>query len=256
MKWAGEGMLAYIRDPAQPGALPGATMRSTALALVVLASASLAGCDASLNREVHVAPGAKGQPGATIVNGRIVVGAEAEVVSDLRTVNGAVAVGRGARLKDLDAVNGSIEVGDDVAAGRIATVNGDLSLGMRAKVGKQLQTVNGRLRAGGGSIVDGDVGTVNGPIELRGVTVRGSVANHAGDLRLLDGTLVEGDVRLAAPDGAHPGTDVVVEGVGVQVRGTLYAERPVRLFVHPSARLARVEGVEPQPLEGTDVPPL
>lgn len=246
-------MLAYIRDPAQPGPLPGEPMRSFALILVVFASASLAGCDASLNREVSVAAGAKGQPGSTTVNGRITVGAGAEVVSDLRTVNGAVSVGKGARLHDLDSVNGSIEVADDVGAGRIATVNGDLVLGMRTKLGKQLRTVNGRLRAGGGSIVDGDVSTVNGPIELRGVTVRGHVANHAGDLRLLDGTLVEGDVHLAAPDGANGTVDVVVIGVGAQVRGSLHAERPIRLFVHPSARLARVEGVTPQPFEGTDV---
>jgi DUF4097 and DUF4098 domain-containing protein YvlB len=228
-------------------------MRTLALTLAVFASVTLAGCDASLNRELSVPAGAKGHHGAATVNGRITVGAGAEVVSDLRTVNGAVSVGRGARLHDLDSVNGSIEVGDDVAAGRIATVNGDLLLGMRAKVGKALRTVNGRLRAGGGSIVDGDVGTVNGPIELRGVTVRGQVVNHAGDLRLLDGTLVEGDVRLAAPDGAGGAVDVVVIGVGAQVRGTLWAERPVRLFVHPSARLARVEGVSPQPFEGTDV---
>ncbi len=230
-------------------------MRCPALALVVLVSA-LAACDTALNREVVIAAGAKGQPGATTVNGRIAVGRDAEVVADLRTVNGAVVVGPGARLHDLDAVNGSILVGDDVGAGRIAAVNGDLTLGMRGRIGKELRTVNGRLRAGGGSVVDGDVRTVNGPIELRGVTVRGQVSNHAGDLRLLDGTLVEGDVVLAAPDGVGGVTDVVVIGVGAQVRGTLKAERPIRLFVHPSARLARVEGVRPQPFEGTDVPPL
>lgn len=231
-------------------------MRRLALAMVVFASASLAGCDSSLNRELFIAAGAKGQHGATTVNGRISVGVGAEVVSDLRTVNGAVSVGKGARLRDLDSVNGSIEVGDDVGAGRIATVNGDLTLGMRAKVGGELRTVNGRLRADGGSIVDGDVRTVNGPIELRGVTVRGRVENHAGDLRLLDGTLVEGDVWLAASDRDSGTVDVVVIGVGAQVRGTLRAERPIRLFVHPSARLARVEGVQPQPFEGTDVTTL
>lgn len=231
-------------------------MRSPALVLVVLASAALAACDASLNRELFVAAGAKGQPGATTVNGRISVGRDSEVVSDLRTVNGSVTVGAGAVLRDLDSVNGSIEVGDGVSAGRIATVNGDLALGMRNRIAKQLRTVNGRLRLGGGSIVDGDVTTVNGPIELRGVTVRGQVGNHAGDLRLLDGTLVEGDVRLAAPDGATDAVDVVVIGVGAQVRGTLSAERPIRLFVHPSARLARVVGVDPQPFEGTDVTPF
>jgi DUF4097 and DUF4098 domain-containing protein YvlB len=231
-------------------------MRSPALVMVVLASALLAACDTSLNREVVIAAGAKGQHGATTVNGGITVGRDAEVVADLRTVNGAVEVGSGAKLHDLDAVNGSITVGDDVGAGRVATVNGDLTLGMRDRIGKELRTVNGRLRAGGGSVVDGDVTTVNGPIELRGVTVRGQVANHAGDLRLLDGTLVEGDVVLAAPDGASATTDVVVIGVGAQVRGTLRAERPIKLFVHPSARLARVEGVTPQPFEGTDVPPL
>lgn len=229
-------------------------MRSPAVVLVAFVSAALAACDVSVNREVFVPAGAKGHHGATTVNGRITVGQDAEVVTDLRTVNGSVEVASGARLHDLDAVNGSIAVADDVAAGRIAAVNGDVVLGMRVKLGKELRTVNGRLSVAGGSIVDGDVTTVNGPIELRGVTVRGQIANHAGDLRLLDGTLVEGDVTLAAPDGANATADLVVVGVGVQVRGTLRAERPIKLFVHPSARLARVEGVTPQPLEGTDVP--
>lgn len=231
-------------------------MRHLALFVVVFASAVLLGCDASLNREIHVPSGAKAQRGALTVNGRITVGAGAEVTGDLRTVNGSITIGAGARLRDLDSVNGSIEVSDDVGAGRIATVNGDLTLGMRAKLSGELRSVNGRLRAGGGSIVDTDVRTVNGPIELRGVTVRGRVENNSGDIRLLDGTLVEGDVLLAAPDRAGGTVDVVVIGVGAQVRGTLRAERQIRLFVHPSARLARIEGVEPLPFEGTDVTAL
>lgn len=232
------------------------TPRAAFTLAVLVASASLAACDAALNGDLIVPAAAVDQRGGLTVNGRIAVGAEAEVDGDLRTVNGDAEVGAGSRLHDLSVVNGRVRIADGVQLGRVACVNGDVTLGMRVKAGGDVATVNGRLQVGGGSIVDGDARTVNGPLELRGATVRGAVENHAGDVRLLDGTLVEGDLRLAPPDQPgrpDPQPDVIVIGVGAQVRGTVRAERPVRLFVHPSARLGKVEGVVPQPFEGTDV---
>jgi hypothetical protein len=132
-------------------------------------------------------------------------------------------------------------------------VNGSVAVGTGAHISGSLGAVNGALRGAGGAIIDGDVRTVNGPIELRGVTVRGAVGNHAGDVRLLDGTLVEGDLELKEPDHSSKHSDAVVIGVGVQVRGVLRAARPVRLFVHPSARLAHIEGATAVAFEGTDV---
>lgn len=233
-------------------------MRRSAPVVVTLCLATwlalAAGCDASLNSDIHVPAAATAQRGAVTVNGRVVVGRDAEVVGNLRTVNGSVSIGTGSRLRDLNSVNGSIEVGDRGQVGAVATVNGDIAVGRRVKLSGDLTTVNGRIQIDGGSVVEGDVRSVNGPLELRGATVHGSVANHAGDVRLLDGTLIEGDLRLAPPDQLGTTQDIVVIGVGAHVRGTLRAERPIRLFVHPSARIGRVEGVEPQLLEGTDVP--
>lgn len=221
------------------------------LALVTL-SLGLVACDAGLNRDIDVAAGARGVGGFT-VNGRIEVGAGAEVSGDLRTVNGSVRIGKQARVGDLNSINGSIMLADRVQVGAVTTVNGSVTLGNGARVAGALGAVNGALRGAGGAIIDGDVRTVNGPIELRGVTVRGAVGNHAGDVRLLDGTLVEGDLELAEPDHANKRSDAVVIGVGVQVRGVLRAARPVRLFVHPSARLGKIEGATAVAFEGTDV---
>lgn len=227
-------------------------MRKLAPAILSLVL-GLAACDGGLNRDIKVAAGARDARGGFTVNGRIDVGGEAVVTSDLRTVNGAVRIGAGARIRDLNTINGAVTLADEAQAGSVATVNGTLAVGAGARIGGSLGTVNGALRGAGGTIVDGDVRTVNGSIDLRGVTVRGAVGNHAGDLRLLDGTLVEGDVELAAPDHSGKRSDAVVIGVGVQVRGTLRAERPIRLFVHPSARVGRIEGAVPVAFEGTDV---
>jgi hypothetical protein len=221
---------------------------------VVGVVAALAACDASFNRDLLVEAGAHAGGGHTI-NGRVEVGARAEVGGALRTVNGTVAVAGDARTGDLATVNGAIVIGPRAQVGELASVNGSIEVGSGSRVGGSVGTVNGGLRAAGGTIVEGEVSTVNGGIDLRGTTVRGSVTNHAGDLRLLDGTLVEGDVLLEAPDHPLGRVDTVVVGVGAQVRGALRVARPIKLFVHPSARLARVEGAQPIPLEGTDVQP-
>jgi hypothetical protein len=213
----------------------------------------LVGCDGGLNRDIAVAAGERGASGGFTVNGRIEVGADAEVAGDLRTVNGSVRVARQARTRDLDSINGSITLAERVQVGGVATVNGSVAVGTGARIAGSLGAVNGSVRGAGGAIVDGDVRTVNGSIELRGVTVRGQVGNHAGDVRLLDGTLVEGDLELAEPDHGNKRSDAVVIGVGVQVRGALRASRPVRLFVHPSARLGSIEGATAVAFEGTDV---
>jgi hypothetical protein len=224
------------------------------LAPVTLSLAlGLAACDGGFNRDIHIADGARDASGGFTVNGRIDVGAAAEVVGDLRTVNGSVRVGTGSHTRDLDSINGSITLAERVEAGAVKTVNGELEVGSGVRISGSLGAVNGAVRGTGGTIVDGDVGTVNGPIELRGVTVRGRVSNHAGDVRLLDGTLVEGDLELAQPDHGSKRSDAVVIGVGVQVRGTVRASRAVRLFVHPSAKLGRIEGATPIAFEGTDV---
>jgi hypothetical protein len=227
-------------------------MRSSAPVALSLCICLVA-CDGGLNRDIVVVAGASGAKGGFTVNGRIEVGDRAEVGSDLRTVNGSVQVGAGAHTRDLDSINGSITLAERVQTGAVSTVNGALAVGSGARVAGSLGAVNGGVRGAGGSIVDGDVRTVNGPIELRGVTVKGHVGNHSGDLRLLDGSLVEGDVLLEEPDQASKHSDVVVVGVGVQVHGVLRVERPVRLFVHPSARIGRVEGATPVAFEGTDV---
>jgi DUF4097 and DUF4098 domain-containing protein YvlB len=227
-------------------------MRSSAPVVLSLCI-GLVGCDGGLNRDIVVDAGAQGARGGFTVNGRIEVGDRAEVGGDLRTVNGSVRVGAGARTRDLDSINGSISLAERVQAGAVTTVNGALAVAGGVRIAGSLGTVNGAVRGAGGSIVDGDVRTVNGPIELRGVTVKGRVGNHAGDLRLLDGSLVEGDVELEEPDQAGDRSDVVVIGVGAQVRGVLRVARPVRLFVHPSARIGRVEGATPVAFEGTDV---
>jgi DUF4097 and DUF4098 domain-containing protein YvlB len=221
----------------------------TAFALSVL----VAGCDLSVNRDIDVPAGAR-SGGAATINGRIAVGAGAVVEGDLRSVNGRIEIGSDARVRDLNTVNGSLRLADGATATSVIGVNARLDLGERVEVAGDVATVNGAINVGGSSVLHRHVIAVNGDILLRGVRVAGAVRNQLGDLRLLDGTQVEGDVVLEMPD--HSGeawTSTVVIGVGVQVRGTLRAERPIKLYIHPTAKVASVEGATPQSYQGTDV---
>lgn len=221
--------------------------------LVLTSTLTLAACEFGVNRDLEFAAGSRAA-GAQTINGRIQVGSAAVIDGDLATVNGRIEVAADASVHDLRTVNGSIRVGAGVKGRNLSGVNARLELGERVELSGSATTVNGSIVSEGSTVIQGEVATVNGDILLRGTRVGRGVSNHLGDVRLLDGTLVEGDLLLEAPDlTGSVRTSLVVIGVGAQVRGVVRAERPIELHVHPTAKLGVVQGATPIPFQGTDV---
>ncbi len=148
------------------------------IALAAFALLFLAGCNAGVNRSFRVANGETVDSGFNSVNGTIRIGKDAEVKGSSHTVNGGISVDDGSRVRDLATVNGSIRL-----AGKV-TVDGDL------------ESVNGGVRCGSGTTVDGDVTTVNGDVDLEGTVIDGSVETINGEVTLRAGSRVKRDVVI------------------------------------------------------------
>ena len=121
-------------------------------------------------------------------------------------------------------------------------------LGERVTVRDDVSTVNGALSAEAGSKIGGSVEAVNGAIRLYNVGVGGDVANVNGGMELHDGTDVQGSLIVRKPRGSSWSDNRrkprIVIGKNVRVRGDLVFEREVELYVHESAEIGKMTGVE------------
>ncbi|MCP4654720.1 MAG: hypothetical protein GY856_04785 [bacterium] len=191
------------------------TKISSALSTIVFLL--VAGCNCAVNRSLRVADGEKVTGGLTTVNGTIRIGEDAEVRGASRTVNGRITVDDGAQVGSLTTVNGAVEIAGNVA------VDGDV------------ETVNGAAECGSGTEVQGDVSTVNGAIRLDGTRVEGRVVTYNGGVTLRDGSRVTRDVVIERTRGRHSDRALeirilqgsVVEG-DIVVRTT---KRPVTVYL-------------------------
>jgi hypothetical protein len=139
--------------------------------------APLVGCFGTINESIHVPAGAH--------SSRLV-----------RSVNGDVRVGEGARVSGASTVNGSILVGRD------------------CEVVNDLKSVNGAVACGEKTQVGGTISTVNGRIDLQGTQVAGNLTTYNGDMRLV-GARVSGDIQILSP--THRGDGDTVEPVVVEL---------------------------------------
>ncbi len=176
---------------------------------IVLATAALVllfatGCNAGVNRSFRVADGETVDSGFNSVNGSIRVGRDAEVKGGSHTVNGRISVDDGSKVGDLATVNGSIHIADKVRVdGDLESVNGGVECGSGTEVNGDISTVNGDVELEG-AIVDGSVETINGEVTLRDASRvkrdvviernRGSSSRKTLEIRVLDGSVIEGDV--------------------------------------------------------------
>lgn len=244
-------------------------MNKHVLASVVLAVLALSAVHAA----TVVAPGTSQDS----VNKSLTVSA-GSAVKDVETVNGSIDVQDGASADEVETVNGSIDVGNNVTLKSLETVNGSIHVGTGFKASGDVETVNGRIEIGSGSTVAGSVSTVNGPVTLEAVTVTTNVETVNGGLEfkaariggnvemvngradLADGTVIGGDLIVHKAKGnwgwgskARP--PVIVIGAGSEVRGTLRIENPeAKVYVHDSARVGAVEGVQVQRYSGAEAP--
>jgi translation initiation factor IF-1 len=108
------------------------------------------------------------------VNGGILIGAASGVHGNVESVNGPVSCESGVKV-----------------AGRIRTVNGGMDL-VGTVVQKGLDTYNGSISLSDSSVVKGDV-----------VVRKSKGSGHARrglSIRVLDGSVIEGDIRVLDPD--------------------------------------------------------
>lgn len=190
------------------------------------------------------------------VNGSIVAQA-GRAYGDVETVNGSISIETGAQVEDAETVNGSINAGDDVVADSLTTVNGQIRVGARARIRGDVETVNGGIFIDRGSSVGGDVGTVNGAIGLVAVDLAGDISTVGGDITVGVGSHVRGGVTVSRPSSNWFPVQIkrrpkVIIGPDAVVEGPLRFEREVNLYVHETARAARLTGPAPAPGRGAD----
>lgn len=187
------------------------------------------------------------------VFGSLVATAGAEY-DRLDAVNGGILIEDGAEVGHARTVNGGIRIGDRVRLGSAETVNGGIQLGAGSQASGTLRTVNGGIGVGADSRVDGDVATINGGIRLHGAAVQGVLRTVNGDIHLERGSRAGGIQIDAAQRGWWKGSGEklprVVIGPDCVVDGPLVFRRTVRLYVHASARIGRVDGATPLHFDG------
>lgn len=240
------------------------------IAALVVALAAPAG---STLAATIVAPGTSQDS----VNKSLTVGTGTQV-KDVETVNGSIEIEDKSSADEVSTVNGSIDVGDDVSVGVLETVNGSIRAGGGLKVEGDVETVNGRIEIGAASAIQGSVSTVNGRVQLQqssvaknvetvngglsfdNVRVGGNVELVNGRADVLGGTIVAGDLIVRKPKGnwgwgSKSKPPVVVIGAGSEIGGRILVENPeAKLYVHESARVGAVEGVQAKRYSGASAP--
>jgi len=202
---------------------------------------------ATLNKSVKIEPGSESS-GATSVNGSITVGENAVVTGNVKTVNGSVRVDGGARIRNAATVNGSVRVATGVQAVDLSTVNGSIKVGESVVLDGEIEAVNGRITVASGTIVANGVSNVNGQIRLAGAEVGGDVSTVSGDVNVIEGSVVQGNLIVEKPSNwgfgkSKTGKPRIVIGPGSTVKGTIDLERKVALFISDTANVGGVKGV-------------
>lgn len=175
---------------------------------------------------------------------------------ELDTVNGSIRVGENATIESAETVNGSVRLGRGAHAGEIETVNGGIDLAEDVTVARNVEAVNGSIELERGAEVVGEVSNVNGTIEARAAHVGGRISTVSGDVRVLDGSRVDGGILIEEPSGwnfswKQNRPPRVVIGENAVVGGELRFEREVELHVHESAKIGPVVGATAKRYSGT-----
>jgi DUF4097 and DUF4098 domain-containing protein YvlB len=170
-------------------------------------------------------------------------------VRDVSSVNGGIDLNSDSTARDVDAVNGGIELGNNVTVKSIETVNGGIDSGSNLKVKQDILTVNGGIDIGKGSQIGGDIRTVNGGITLNQVSVGRNVKTNNGDIKLLSGTIVAGDLIIEKSDGwfsgwfssdDEPDSEIKIDDTS-EVKGTIHLYKKVTLKISEKAKIGSIK---------------
>ena len=202
---------------------------------------------ASINKSIKIEAGGESS-GATSVNGSITIGENAVVTGDVETVNGSIRVDSGAKIQDASTVNGGIRLAEGVQADNVSTVNGSIKASESVTVAGEVEAVNGRINVDKGASVATDVSNVNGKIALTGAVIGGDVSTVSGDIDVVDGSVVKGNIIVEKPSNWSFGKSKwnkprIVIGPGSSVKGRIELEHKVDLFISETAEVGGVTGV-------------
>lgn len=164
------------------------------------------------------------------------------------TVNKSIRIDDSSTVGDIDSVNGSIRIGANSVVKSVDSVNGSIKLANDVAVDRGIDAVNGAITLEPGCEVGGNVETVNGGIRMEETTVAGDVVTYNGQLRILQGSEVSGNVVVRKSKGwsfNKRRKPVRVEiGQDVVIHGDLIFEHAVELNLHDTARVGEVIGDE------------
>ena len=164
---------------------------------------------------------------------------------NLGTVSGDIRLQAGAGAGSIETVSGDIRLDEGATADRVNTVSGDVEAAGKVAV-RGIGTVSGDIYFGRGGRIDGDIGTVSGDIGLVASRVAGGVETVSGDVTVGIDSHVRGGITVKKPDNAglsyQRKPPRIIIGPNAVVEGALVFERPVRLYVHRSARIGPVSG--------------
>lgn len=190
---------------------------------------------------------ASGSRNVTRINSSVEVEAS-ERVGDVSSINGNVIVERNARAKEVSTINGSVEIASGAHVESAESINGSVRLDGDVVVDRSVHTVNGGIRTRAGTDIGGEVKTVNGEIELRATRVRDDVITSNGDIEVVDGSEIEGDIIVRGKrswlgrlfsfgSSQHPNLTISSDSV---VHGDIHLYREVDLDIHPDAQVGEV----------------
>lgn len=226
-------------------------MSQSAACLRAVLTAVLGLCIASpalglnMNKSITIGEGTQTN-GHSTVNGSITIGRSAIVDGGLETVNGSITVHEDARIRDAETVNGSVRLGTGVAADDVSSVNGTIRLGDNVTLEGEISVVNGKIATGTGTRIARSVSNVNGEMQIEGTDIGGDLTTVNGDVWLMNGTILRGDLTVEKPGGWNWGRDRrkprVVIGPGSQVLGRIHFEREVELFLSDTATVGDITG--------------
>ena len=171
-----------------------------------------------------------------------------ERVGDVSSINGHVRVERDATAGEVSTVNGSVEILSGAHIESAETINGGIRLGSAVTVDGSVQTVNGGISSREGTRIASEVRTVNGEIELRATHVGADVVTANGDIDIVEGSEVVGDIIVRGKRGwlgrlfsfgQNRATDLRISADSV-VHGDIHLYREVDLQIHEDARIGEV----------------
>ncbi|MCY4357990.1 MAG: hypothetical protein OXD01_10785 [Gammaproteobacteria bacterium] len=120
-----------------------------------------------------------------------------EQTGDLSTVNGSIIIAERVTAGEVSTVNGSITLDDESSTAFVKTINGSISTGTNVTIDGSLETVNGNISTDRSTQIMGSIETVNGNLHLHQTEVADDVQTTRGNILILDGSQVKGDVLFS-----------------------------------------------------------